>query len=377
MAPSSSSDALVTGGAAEEAQEAMVPAAVAAEADEAVAAPEGAPEAAPVEDDGRAPWERPSWDCSPCNVELRPGDDARLVFRPVPGLRCGDKWRDVPLRAPPLVGGSAVGVLAYWDDSTAFMDGDLNLLHAVFRDHGFAKAQSFDDEWCVFWHSGLFKPHELALLSRLKRHQRVNKLPGAGALTLKTRLWESFDVMQRQHGEAAFGFMPRAFVLPAQAAEYEALMNSEAERGVPSWWILKPAERQRGTGIFLHEAKVQTGWGGSYGGIWPHHVRRHIGVACRYIDPPLLVDGLKFDVRLYVLVTSVCPLVVYLYRDGLARFATEQYDLGASGSVDRRCMHVRARPSGVQARSPAAARPPYPMRRRVSCRNCQARYSLP
>ena len=35
--------------------------------------------------------------------------------------------------------------------------------------------------------------------------------------------------------------------------------------------------------------------------------------------------SLQFDIRVYVLLTSVDPLVAYIYDDGLVRIATEPY----------------------------------------------------
>ena len=49
-----------------------------------------------------------------------------------------------------------------------------------------------------------------------------------------------------------------------------------------------------------------------------------------YIDNPLLFNGFKFDLRIYIAVTSVNPLRLYIYEDGLTRFATCKYDTAAA-----------------------------------------------
>lgn len=48
-------------------------------------------------------------------------------------------------------------------------------------------------------------------------------------------------------------------------------------------------------------------------------------LASRYVANPHLINDLKYDLRVYVLVTCFDPLRVYMYKDGLVRFATTKY----------------------------------------------------
>ena len=46
-----------------------------------------------------------------------------------------------------------------------------------------------------------------------------------------------------------------------------------------------------------------------------------------YINDPHLINGFKYDLRIYVLVTNYDPLKIYMYKEGLCRFATEIYNV--------------------------------------------------
>lgn len=47
----------------------------------------------------------------------------------------------------------------------------------------------------------------------------------------------------------------------------------------------------------------------------------------RYLHKPYLISGSKFDLRIYVYVTCYDPLRIYLFSDGLVRFASCKYVL--------------------------------------------------
>lgn len=78
------------------------------------------------------------------------------------------------------------------------------------------------------------------------------------------------------------------------------------------FYILKPVASSCGRGIKIVDSKQLV-----------NNKQDGAILASHYIMNPHLINGLKYDLRVYVLVTSFCPLKVYVYNDGLVRFATE------------------------------------------------------
>lgn len=62
-------------------------------------------------------------------------------------------------------------------------------------------------------------------------------------------------------------------------------------------------------------------------------------LASKYISNPHLINGFKYDLRVYVCVTSFNPLKVYIYNDGLVRFATEKYSNDVR-TITKKYMHL-------------------------------------
>ncbi|ROL47978.1 Tubulin polyglutamylase TTLL5 [Anabarilius grahami] len=140
-------------------------------------------------------------------------------------------------------------------------------------------------------------------------------------LTRKDRLYKNIQRMQQTHGFQNFHIVPQTFVLPAEYQEFSSSFSKD--KGA---WIIKPVASSRGRGIYLVSNPSQI------------PLDENILVS-RYISNPLLIDDFKFDVRLYVLVTSYDPLLIYLYEEGLARFATVKYD-HATANIKNQFMHL-------------------------------------
>ncbi|XP_037073354.1 tubulin polyglutamylase TTLL5-like [Pollicipes pollicipes] len=195
---------------------------------------------------------------------------------------------------------------------------DSKLFRRLMDVHGVREASPSVCDFNILWTGVHPKPF---VLRNLYDYQRVNHFPRSYELTRKDRLCKNIERMKYIRGAKHFDFIPPSYIMPNEYQEFCSAFLKD--RGA---WIVKPVASSRGRGIYLINHPDQIPLDESV-------------VVCKYIENPLLVDGYKCDVRLYVAVTSYDPLVIYLYEEGLIRFAAVKYDQSAK-MLWNPCMHL-------------------------------------
>ncbi|XP_014468800.1 PREDICTED: probable tubulin polyglutamylase TTLL9 [Dinoponera quadriceps] len=188
-------------------------------------------------------------------------------------------------------------------------------------------ADPTDSSWHLWWCETAEARRTLEE-RRLLPQQRVPHFRNHYELTCKHRLGRNLKRYRRAlaaAGKAAEARIcesaPVTFELPA---DYRIFVE-EYHRQQGATWIVKPVAQSRGKGIFLfRKLKDLIEWKSKS----QHQgTPAEVYVVQRYIDNPYLVAGRKFDLRIYVLVTSFHPLKVWLAREGFARLCGRPFDL--------------------------------------------------
>ncbi|KAL3674411.1 hypothetical protein V7S43_000365 [Phytophthora oleae] len=169
--------------------------------------------------------------------------------------------------------------------------------------------------WNIFWGEHL-KAQEF---SSLLPSQRVNHFPGSFELGRKDRLCGHLLRMRKKHPTAYADIIPETYLTANDYDKQQFLTCFHAEPNVV--WILKPPNLSCGRGIKIVSASTHS---------TPKLSKKKAYVAQRYVANPFLINGLKFDLRVYVAVTSYDQLRIYLFNDGLVRFCTEKYSTSKS-----------------------------------------------
>jgi len=152
-------------------------------------------------------------------------------------------------------------------------------------------------------------------------YERINFLPGMKVACSKccfSRLIKRVAAMYPDD----FPFIPRTFSLPDERAELTKYVETFGKQ----IFVVKPDGGCGGDGIYLTNDVTS--------------IRHAECVVQEYVANPLLNNGLKFDLRLYVAITSVNPLRFYVHREGLARMAVQPYEAPAKSNFHKLNMHL-------------------------------------
>lgn len=161
-------------------------------------------------------------------------------------------------------------------------------------------------EWDLYWcDNGV----TVDRLYKMKPYQRINHFPGMYALARKDHLARNLNRMLKRFPEE-YKFFPKTWLLPAEYGDFRKQFkeNTKGKAGRKTF-ISKPEASCQGRGIFLTRNLEDFEQQGHY-------------VVQRYVHKAFLIDKLKFDLRIYVMVCGVDPLRVYFYKEGLCRLAT-------------------------------------------------------
>ena len=150
-------------------------------------------------------------------------------------------------------------------------------------------------------------------------YQRINHFPGIYAISRKDYLAKYLKAMEKTFS-SEFNFYPNTWILPQEYNSLKTFLSSNNEV-----LICKPPNLSQGKGIFLTKNLSDI----------PENC-----VVQKYLDNPYLIDGFKFDLRIYVLITGFDPLRVYIHKDGLVRLATNSYCKPTDMNMQNVFMHL-------------------------------------
>nr|XP_033772520.1 tubulin polyglutamylase TTLL7 isoform X2 [Geotrypetes seraphini] len=198
-----------------------------------------------------------------------------------------------------------------------------DIVRKVIEQMAFVKIRDEDETANLIWSDSAVQ-HEK--ITELRNYQRINHFPGMGEICRKDCLARNMTKMIKSQPQE-YSFIPRTWIFPAEYTQFLNYTKELKRKRRQKTFIIKPANGAMGHGISLIRNGEKL----------PIH--EHM-IVQEYLDRPFLLEGYKFDLRIYTLITSCDPLRIFLYRDGLVRMGTEKYHPPNDSNLNQLYMHL-------------------------------------
>ena len=181
----------------------------------------------------------------------------------------------------------------------------------------------------IIWH--LYDMITMQQLIRdIHQNQHYNHFPSTFALGRKDFMYKHYKKYHNLY-KSDYNYVPETYILPDDANDFldkykNIIYNLSTAK---TKFIVKPVSLSRGRGIHILSSKSE------FKSICKASEVRHGKnfLVSKYISKPHLINNKKYDLRIYVLISSLYPLKIYMYKEGLVRFATEEYIKGDFNNI--------------------------------------------
>ncbi|XP_076007517.1 tubulin polyglutamylase TTLL7 [Genypterus blacodes] len=197
------------------------------------------------------------------------------------------------------------------------------IVRIVIRDMNFIKTRDEDETANLIWNDSAVQHEKIA---ELRNYQRINHFPGMGEICRKDCLARNMSKMVKCQPQE-YSFIPKTWIFPAEYTQFQNYVKELRRKRKQKTFIVKPANGAMGHGISLIRNCEKL------------PAQEHF-IVQEYLDKPFLMEGYKFDLRIYILVTSCDPLRIFLYKDGLVRMGTEKYHAPSEANLSQLYMHL-------------------------------------
>lgn len=181
---------------------------------------------------------------------------------------------------------------------------------------GYRRTDVESMDWDLLWSHEYPFVKLSNIFANLKPHQKINHWPGNVALASKLELSTSND----------FPFIPKSFKVPKNLENFVNYASSNPnkkfiQKNISHRNVSMVGERfdKESGNIFIQE----------------------------FVPNPYLIDGYKFDIGVFVLLTSVNPLRLYIFDDVVLRFCHSKY--AENDFSDKDTYVVRKNYLGIEA----------------------------
>ncbi|KAL8178395.1 UNVERIFIED_CONTAM: Tubulin polyglutamylase ttll7 [Gekko kuhli] len=182
---------------------------------------------------------------------------------------------------------------------------------------GYVKARDDDESANLIWSDSAVQQEKIA---ELRNYQRINHFPGMGEICRKDFLARNMTKMIKSQPQE-YSFIPRTWIFPAEYTQFQNYVKELKRKRRQKTFIVKPANGAMGHGISLIRNGEKL------------HSQEHL-IVQEYLEKPFLIEGYKFDLRVYILSQLYMHLTNYSVNKHNERFdRDETEDKGSKRSI--------------------------------------------